>query len=199
MFKLTVNSACKQIVENVVMHETARRLYSAISELTNPKLTDLGDVAAYVRVTPQVLKNWESRGVSKQGRLDLHSQLGINPDWLATGEGEMLPRQLQSTSSTGGGLSVANTSPGPSLAKALEVVAGALNNLPMEERELAAQRLQTFGRAPDSVKALEALMHALEPEPKNQSVSLEDSLAGCVAEAALSVESRDIHPEKKRS
>lgn len=113
MFKLTVNGACKQIVENVAMHETARRLYLAVSELTNGRLSELGEVAAYVRVTPQVLKNWESRGVSKQGRLDLHSQLGINPDWIATGEGEMLSRGLVSTSSTGGGLTAANTEPAP--------------------------------------------------------------------------------------
>lgn len=114
MFKLSVNGACKQIVENAGMHETARRLYSAISELTNPKLTDLGEVAAYVRVTPQVLKNWESRGVSKQGRLDLHSQLGINPDWLATGEGDMLPRQLAATGFVAGAFgtpSIGNASP----------------------------------------------------------------------------------------
>lgn len=116
MFKLIVNGACKQFVENTAMHETARRLYLAISELTNPKLTELGEVAAYVRVTPQVLKNWESRGVSKQGRLDLHRQLGINPDWIATGEGAMLQQTVQAAgfnATAFGKPSVANTEPGP--------------------------------------------------------------------------------------
>ncbi|MDD2711328.1 MAG: S24 family peptidase [Simplicispira sp.] len=90
MFKATVNTVCKQFVENAQMHETARRLYAAIAHATSHKRTELGDVAAYIGVTPQVLKNWESRGVSKQGRLDLHSKFGINPDWIDAGAGEML-------------------------------------------------------------------------------------------------------------
>lgn len=111
MLKLSVNNTCKQIVENGAMHETARRLYLAVSELTHRKLSELGEVAAYVRVTPQVLKNWESRGVSKQGRLDLHSQLGINPDWLAAGIGEMFSRQTSDAAQR----AISNTSPGPNL------------------------------------------------------------------------------------
>lgn len=103
MFKLSVNGACKQIVENAVMHETARRVYTAIRTITNGRLTQLGEVAAYVGVSSQVFKNWESRGVSKLGRLELHRKLDINPEWISTGTGEML---LPSTGS-------ANTTPGP--------------------------------------------------------------------------------------
>ncbi len=38
---------------------------------------------------------------------------GVSPSWLATGEGEMLPSGLISTSSVGSRLTVANTEPGP--------------------------------------------------------------------------------------
>ena len=47
-------------------------------------------MADFAGVTPQALTNWESRGVSKAGRLSLLSKHGINPDWLATGKGAML-------------------------------------------------------------------------------------------------------------
>ena len=90
MFTMTVNIVCKQAVENAEMHESARRLYEAVSVISKGKSTAQGEVAVFVGITPQVLNNWESRGVSKQGRLALHKLHGINPDWIDTGEGEML-------------------------------------------------------------------------------------------------------------
>lgn len=72
------------------MHESTRRLYDAVSVLTGGNRTELGDVAAYVGVTSQVLKNWESRGVSKEGRLAIYAARGIDPGWLATGNGAMV-------------------------------------------------------------------------------------------------------------
>lgn len=53
----------------------------------------------------------------------------------------------------------------PTLAQALEVVASSLNQLPDERRELAAQRLQTLARAPDSARAMESLLAAMRPAP----------------------------------
>lgn len=73
------------------MHETTRRLYEAVASLTGGKLSELGEVAAFVGVTPQVLKNWESRGVSKEGRLAIYQARGIDPQWLQSGEGPMHP------------------------------------------------------------------------------------------------------------
>lgn len=53
----------------------------------------------------------------------------------------------------------------PTLAQALEVVAGALNQLPDDRRELVAQHLQTLARAPDSARAMESLLAAMRPTP----------------------------------
>lgn len=47
------------------------------------------------------------------------------------------------------------------LEQALEVVARSLNDLPDAQRDLAAQHLQTLARAPDSAKAMQALLAAL--------------------------------------
>ena len=88
---------------------------------------------------------------------------GVDAAWLANGDGAMLPGPSQSTSSVGGSLSIANTSPGPSLANALEVLAASLNELPDARRELAAQHLQTLARAPDSKRAREALLSTMLP------------------------------------
>ena len=59
----------------------------------------------------------------------------------------------------------ANKATSPTLAQALEVVAASLNQLPDERRELAAQRLQTLARAPDSARAMESLLAAMRPTP----------------------------------
>lgn len=86
-----INGACKHFVENGSMHESTRRLYAAVSSMTGGKVSELGDVADYVGVSTQVLKNWEYRGVSKDGRLSIYEKRGIDPHWVATGEGPMLP------------------------------------------------------------------------------------------------------------
>ena len=90
------------------MHESTRRLYAAVSSMTGGKVSELGDVADYVGVSTQVLKNWEYRGVSKDGRLSIYEKRGIDPNWLSTGEGPMLPgAEHQVTHS--------NTLPGPAI------------------------------------------------------------------------------------
>lgn len=91
--------------------------------------------------------------------LALATALRCNPYWLDTGEGEMFGNgaalALPVITSSGGNL--------PSLAQALEVVASTLDALPEQGRETAAQHLQTLARAPDSKKAMAALLQALAP------------------------------------
>lgn len=103
-----INGACKRFVENGEMHESTRRLYDAVSTMTGGRLSELGEVADYVGVSTQVLKNWEYRGVSKDGRLSIYEKRGIDPNWLATGEGPMLPGAGETATH-------ANTSTGPDI------------------------------------------------------------------------------------
>lgn len=93
MFNDVVNGMCKHFVENVAMHPSAKRLYEAAEKLG--QVTDQGDVARWAGVTAQTLNNWESRrtGVSMKGRLALLSLHSVRPDWIETGEGEMLSDQ----------------------------------------------------------------------------------------------------------
>lgn len=108
---------------------------------------------------------------------------------------ELLQPQLGKQTATLGAYKATS----PTLAQALEVLAGSLNQLPDERRELVAQHLQTLARAPDSQMARESLLSALETSPGSRGVPLELSIAGSVQEAQLSVESRDIHPVKTKN
>lgn len=97
----------------------------------------------------------------KEGRgsvfaMQLAHACGVNPDWLVTGAGLMLSAPEPSS------LVPAPAAPSQvTLAQALEVVARSLNDLPDAQRDLAAQHLQTLARAPDSAKAMQALLAAL--------------------------------------
>lgn len=70
------------------MHETARRLYLAAKELK--KLEGQSAIArALTDTSPQTVKNWEKRGVSKAAMLDAELKLGCSATWLETGQGSM--------------------------------------------------------------------------------------------------------------
>lgn len=93
MFTPSVNTVCKQIVENKGMHETAQRLYEAASLLSGGLVRQQGEVAAFFGVSPQVLKNWEGRGISQQGMVSICEARPISLSWLNKGEGPMTPGQ----------------------------------------------------------------------------------------------------------
>ncbi len=69
------------------MHETTKRLYEAASLLQNTK--GQSAVARLMNRSPQILKNWESRGVSKQGMVDAEKIIGCRSSWIESGEGDM--------------------------------------------------------------------------------------------------------------
>ncbi len=70
------------------MHETMKRLYEAAKELKG--ITGQSELARAMNASPQTVKNWESRGVSKQGILDAEKEIGCSAIWLETGNGGML-------------------------------------------------------------------------------------------------------------
>ena len=70
------------------MHKTMERLYEAAKALKG--IQGQSDVGRALNMSPQVIKNWEARGVSKQGRLAAQQLIGCNAIWLETGEGRMV-------------------------------------------------------------------------------------------------------------
>lgn len=82
------------------MHEVTERLYLAAKTLRATE--GQSAVAKLLNESPQVVKNWEGRGVSKAGILKAASALGARAEWIATGVGPMqaapnaTSRQLES-------------------------------------------------------------------------------------------------------
>lgn len=74
------------------------------------------DLAAAIGISVQAIGdviNGKSNALTAENSAKAAAFLRVSSSWLATGEGEMLPRDLVSTNRVGGGLSIANTSPGP--------------------------------------------------------------------------------------
>lgn len=69
------------------MNKTMERLYTAAKELHG--IDKQAEIARMLNASSQTVKNWETRGISKQGLLDIQKIMGISPDWIETGEGSM--------------------------------------------------------------------------------------------------------------
>ncbi|MDB5965168.1 MAG: hypothetical protein JWQ72_1668, partial [Polaromonas sp.] len=69
------------------IHATIVRLYQAAEKLRDVK--GQSAVGRLLSVTPQVVKNWEQRGLSNEGALLAQKALGCDANWLLEGIGEM--------------------------------------------------------------------------------------------------------------
>nr|WP_314486825.1 helix-turn-helix transcriptional regulator [uncultured Kingella sp.] len=73
----------------MIMDKTMERLYEAAAE---KEVAGQSALARALGQTPQVVKNWEARGISKNGMLLAQKKLGVSAIWLETGQGEMYPQ-----------------------------------------------------------------------------------------------------------
>lgn len=69
------------------MHETMKRLYKAAMELKGAAFPS--EVARLLDESPQTLKNWEGRGISKGGILKAQERIGCRAEWLTGNGGSM--------------------------------------------------------------------------------------------------------------
>jgi len=68
-------------------HDSTTRLYKAALEMKS--ITGQSAVARLLNQSPQTVKNWEVRGVSKEGALLAERMIGCNALWILTGQGFM--------------------------------------------------------------------------------------------------------------
>ena len=69
------------------MHETMARLYQAVKELKGIEGRGVqSEIARLLDASPQQIKNWEGRGISNQGMIDISKMLGLSVHWLKTGQ-----------------------------------------------------------------------------------------------------------------
>ncbi|WP_155628144.1 hypothetical protein [Burkholderia territorii] len=69
------------------LHETTERLYVAAKELRG--VEGPANVARLLNESPQLINNWERRGMSAGGMIHAASVIGCRADWLKTGVGRM--------------------------------------------------------------------------------------------------------------
>lgn len=70
-----------------LMHASAERLYQAAKELRQTE--GQSAVGRLLNQSAQTMNNWEARGVSKQGALIAEKELGVSPNWVLSGDGDM--------------------------------------------------------------------------------------------------------------
>ena len=70
------------------MDKSTERLYQAAKELKS--LKNPSQVARAFNTSPQTIKNWETRGISKEGLLKAQEIIGVSAQWLETGTGNMI-------------------------------------------------------------------------------------------------------------
>ncbi len=92
VFKHKSNTLCNNNLFNSLkisaMHEQMDRLYKAARVLK--KIEGQSAVARLLNASPQTLKNWESRGISRDGMITAQEIIGCSSTWLKSGEGEMV-------------------------------------------------------------------------------------------------------------
>lgn len=71
----------------IKMNEVTKRLYEAAEKLKD--IQGQSALARLLNTSPQTVKNWETRGVSKKGLIDASKIIGCSVIWLETGKGEM--------------------------------------------------------------------------------------------------------------
>lgn len=75
-------------MDEAEIHRTMQRLYHAAYALRS--VAGQSAVARLLNVSPQVVKNWEARGISKAGAIAAQNVLGCSAAWLIDGAGEMI-------------------------------------------------------------------------------------------------------------
>lgn len=71
----------------VDMDSQMKRLYEAANTLKG--VAGQSKLARLLNASPQTVKNWEVRGISKQGMIEAQRAIGCSALWIETGEGAM--------------------------------------------------------------------------------------------------------------
>ena len=79
------------------MNAQMTRLYAAAREIQG--IRGQSDLARALNTSPQTVNNWEARGISKKGLLQIQATLGISAQWIETGQGRKFVQDKSNISS----------------------------------------------------------------------------------------------------
>ncbi len=140
------------------MHETTKRLYTALESLLLVK--SVGSTIAAQKLglsSAQTIYNWEERGVSKAGMVKASSICGIRTAWIERGEMPMFEASSAETYAAADAAphhvaqSGEQLSFGVSILSALDALEKRLTKLDMHGRERIAPLFESFARSPGAV------------------------------------------------
>lgn len=83
--------------QNAGMHESMARLlvFARQKTASSPRMVEeAADLKEWLNLTPAVLSNWKARGISKEGALAAEAVFGCSANWVLTGKGEMVPKNV---------------------------------------------------------------------------------------------------------
>jgi hypothetical protein len=67
------------------IHESTQRLYDVVKRVL--EIEGQAALARLLNESPQVVNNWEARGLSERGALKAQALVGVDANWLLTGQG----------------------------------------------------------------------------------------------------------------
>lgn len=140
------------------MVEYSERLKAAMAR-AQVKTRTLSDAIGMSYQGVKKVIDGKSNAFSAENNSRAAAVLGVNPDWLATGEGAMAGDEVASTPSE------------PTLPEALELVANALSSVPAEKRQALLGVLTTYASDPtnesDSLKYLQSELQKAQKQPQH--------------------------------
>lgn len=149
------------------MHKSATRLYEAARKIG--RIEGQSAVARLLNLSPQVLKNWETRGVSFEGAVIAERILGVSPAWLLDETGDtplMTSSRLVAHDDSGHSLAAAFSS--VQLDKALPVVLTALARMNALQLAAVTAVLEKLRGHPEWIAdAIDELLPKLEAAQSN--------------------------------
>jgi len=151
----------KTIDEVTAIHPTIERLYLAAKELRD--VSGQSAVARLLGKTPQVVKNWEARGISSEGALLVQKIIGCDANWLLDGEAQMKNAHWLPKSDD------PNPLPTPSVrqsnAKIFQSLAAVIADIDPTGRDKLIPMLSALVIGPDSKETIERITDYLETAP----------------------------------
>jgi len=103
MFKQKSNALCNNEMFTSLkintMNDEMIRLYAAAKEMAG--IASQAELARRLNVSSQVVKNWESRGISKSGLLAAQEAIGCSAEWIQTGSDPKRSKFLIKPNETG--------------------------------------------------------------------------------------------------
>jgi hypothetical protein len=162
MFNLFANTTCNNTVftsQTIVcmkkLHETVERLYVAAKTLK--QVEGPANLARLLNESPQLINNWERRGMSASGILRAAPIVGCRVEWLKTGDGEMVDESSKKDS-----FRQSKIQPGQTDESHSETPAAVSVDLKTRARALAAAINEAADNGLVSVRLMSALEGMLE-------------------------------------